>query len=35
MEPVAIEEVARTRKTVPLDHHWIRSARKLGVCLGD
>jgi 6-phosphofructokinase len=35
MEPVPIAEVAKTRKTVPLDHHWIRSARKLGVCLGD
>jgi len=35
MEPVSIEEVAKQRKTVPLDHHWLRSARKLGVCFGD
>lgn len=35
VEPVSIADVAATRKTVPLDHHWVRCARKLGVCLGD
>lgn len=33
--PVPLEEVAGKRKTVPLDHPWVRSARSLGVCLGD
>ncbi len=32
---VPLEEVAGKRKTVPLDHPWIESARRLGVCLGD
>ncbi|HEY5685758.1 MAG TPA: ATP-dependent 6-phosphofructokinase [Acidimicrobiia bacterium] len=32
--PVPLEEVAGKRKTVPLDHPWIRGARNLGVCLG-
>ncbi len=32
---VPLEEVAGKRKTVPLDHHWIDSARKLGTSLGD
>lgn len=34
-EPVPIEDVAGKRKTVPLDHHWIESARQVGICLGD
>jgi len=34
-KPVPIEEVAGRRKTVPLDHPWIESARKVGTCLGD
>ena len=33
--PVPLEEVAGHRRTVPLDHHWIRSARSLGVGFGD
>jgi 6-phosphofructokinase 1 len=33
--PVPLEKVAGKRKTVPLDHPWIKSARALGVCLGD
>ncbi len=32
---VPIAEVAGVRKTVPLDHPWIESARKLGVAFGD
>lgn len=32
---VPIEEVAGKRKTVPLDHAWINSARRLGTNLGD
>ncbi len=35
MEPVPIAEVAKTRKTVPPEHHWVRAARKLGVSFGD
>lgn len=34
-EPVPLERVAGHRKTVPLDHPWIESARHLGVSLGD
>jgi 6-phosphofructokinase len=34
-EPVAIEEVAGKLKTVPLGHHWIEAARRVGTCLGD
>jgi 6-phosphofructokinase 1 len=34
-EPVPLEEVAGKRKTVPLDHPWIESARAVGTCLGD
>ncbi len=33
--PVPLEDVAGRRKTVPLDHPWIESARHLGVCMGD
>ena len=32
--PVPLEQVAGRRKTVPLDHPWIRTARNLGVNLG-
>jgi 6-phosphofructokinase 1 len=32
---VPLEEVAGKRKTVPLDHSWIRTARRVGTCLGD
>jgi 6-phosphofructokinase 1 len=34
-EPVPIAEVAKNRKTVPLDHPWVCAARDVGVCLGD
>ena len=34
-EPVPLEEVVGKRKTVPLDHPWIDTARALHVCLGD
>jgi 6-phosphofructokinase 1 len=34
-EPVALEKVAGKRKSVPLDHPWIQSARCVGTCLGD
>lgn len=34
-EAVPLEDVVGKRKTVPLDHDWIQSARDIGVCLGD
>jgi 6-phosphofructokinase 1 len=34
-EPVPLEKVAGKRKTVPLDHQWVGSARRVGTCLGD
>jgi 6-phosphofructokinase 1 len=34
-EAVPLEEVVGLRKTVPLDHPWLRSARRVGVSLGD
>ena len=34
-EPVALEKVAGKLKTVPLDHPWVESARRVGTCLGD
>lgn len=34
-EPVPLEQVIGKRKTVPLDHPWIKSARNIQVCLGD
>jgi 6-phosphofructokinase 1 len=33
--PVPLEDVVGKRKTVPLDHPWIDSARRLGTCMGD
>ena len=30
-----LEKVAGKRKAVPLDHHWIQSARHVGTSLGD
>jgi 6-phosphofructokinase 1 len=32
---VPLSEVVGKRKTVPLDHTWLQSARDIGVCLGD
>ena len=34
-EPVPLEKVVGKRKTVPLDHPWLDSARRLGTCMGD
>ncbi len=33
-EPVPLKEVAGKKKTVPLDHDWLRVARSVGTCLG-
>ncbi len=33
--PVPLQDVAGVRNTIPLDHPWITTARKIGVCLGD
>ena len=35
MVPVPLEKVAGKKKTVPLDHPMIRTARAIGLCLGD
>lgn len=35
IEAVPLEDVAGKRKTVPLDHPWIKTCRDLGVSLGD
>ena len=34
-EPVPLEQVAGKLRTIPLDHPWIASARRVGTCLGD
>lgn len=34
-EPVPLDKVAGRRKSVPQDHPWIETARRLGTCLGD
>jgi 6-phosphofructokinase 1 len=34
-EPVPLEDVVGKRKTVPLDHPWLESARAVGTNLGD
>lgn len=34
-EPVPLDEVAGNRKTVPLDHPWVISARRIGTSMGD
>jgi len=33
--PVPLEKVAGKIRTVPLDHPWVESARRVGTCLGD
>ncbi len=33
-EPVPLEKVVGKRRTVPLDHVWIETARRVGTCLG-
>ncbi len=34
-EPVPLEHVAGKRKTIPFDHPWIETARRVGIGLGD
>jgi 6-phosphofructokinase len=34
-EPVPLDRVVGKRRTVPLDHPWIESARSVNTCLGD
>jgi 6-phosphofructokinase 1 len=34
-EPVPLEKVAGKTRTVPLNHPWIESARRVGTCMGD
>lgn len=34
-EPVPLKDVAGKIKYVPLDHHWLESARQIGTCLGE
>ena len=35
VKPVALKDVVGKRKTVPLDHYWIESARSVQTCFGD
>ena len=35
IKPVKLETVVNKRKTVPVDHLWIDTARRVGTCLGD
>ena len=35
MEPVPLEMVVNKRRTVPVDHEWVETARRVGTCLGD
>ena len=35
IEPVQLEEIVGKRKTVPLDHDWVETARRVGTNLGD
>ncbi|MDQ7027731.1 MAG: ATP-dependent 6-phosphofructokinase [Anaerolineae bacterium] len=35
VEAVPLEKVVGNRKNIPLDHPWIKTARDLGICLGD
>jgi len=34
-QPVPLEQVAKRRKEVPLDHPWVAAARRVGTSLGD
>ena len=34
-EPVPLEEVVGKRKTVPRNHEWVQSARRVNTSLGD
>jgi ATP-dependent phosphofructokinase / diphosphate-dependent phosphofructokinase len=33
--PVPLQDVVGKRRTVPLDHLWVTTARRVGTCLGD
>jgi ATP-dependent phosphofructokinase / diphosphate-dependent phosphofructokinase len=33
--PVPLEDVVGKRRVIPLDHPWIESARRVGMCLGE
>ncbi|MFN8527544.1 MAG: ATP-dependent 6-phosphofructokinase [Anaerolineae bacterium] len=35
VEPVPLEEVVGKRRNIPPDHSWVKTARDLGICLGD
>jgi 6-phosphofructokinase len=35
IHPVPLDQVAGRRKTVPVDHPWIATARHVGTCMGD
>jgi 6-phosphofructokinase len=35
MEPVPLEMVVNKRRTVPVNHEWVETARRVGTCLGD
>lgn len=35
VEAIPLDQVAGKLKTLPLDHEWIMSARRVGTCLGD
>lgn len=35
VEAIPLDQVAGKLKTLPLDHEWILSARRVGTCLGD
>ena len=35
VKPVPLKDVVGRRKTVPLDHYWIESARSVHTCFGD
>lgn len=35
IEPMPLQDIVGKRKTVPLDHPWVESARNVGTCLGD
>ena len=34
-KPVKLQTVVNKRKTVPQDHIWVDTARRVGTCLGD
>jgi len=35
MGPVPLDQVVNNRRTVPVDHEWVETARRVGTCLGD